>query len=140
MLILVLRCCCGICHEVLSFIQIGYGHTVMQVLFYKCSTLKMLLKPKIQITQLLANTQDSARISMGAQPPTPPIEIDKFFRRQSVLPLARAQRQRFDRISRPSDRQSSFNLQRVKTYKIFLSLKNYLSKKFIKNKHVKSTK
>ena len=108
--------------------------------FYKCNTLKMLLKPKIQITQLLANTQDSARISMGAQPPTPPIEIDKFFRRQSVLPLARAQRQRFDRISRPSDRQSSFNLQRVKTYKIFLSLKNYLSKKFIKNKHVKSTK
>ena len=35
---------------------------------------------------------------MGTQPPTPPIEIDKFFRRQSVLPLARAQRQRFDRI------------------------------------------
>ena len=36
---------------------------------------------------------------MGVQPPTPPIEVDKFFRRQSVLPLARAQRQRFDRIS-----------------------------------------
>ena len=82
------------------------------------------------MSQIPDNTQDSA-VSMGAQPPTPPIEIDKFFRRQSVLPLARAQRQRFDRISRPSDRQSSFNLQRVKTYKIFLSLKNYLSKKFI---------
>ena len=41
---------------------------------------------------------DSA-ISMGTQPPTPPIEIDKKkFRRHSVLPLARAQRQRFDRI------------------------------------------
>ena len=35
---------------------------------------------------------------MGTQPPTPPIEIDKKFWRHSVLPLARAQRQRFDRI------------------------------------------
>ena len=71
---------------------------------------------------------------MGAQPSTPPIEFDKFFRRQSVLPLARAQRQRFDRISRPSDRQSSFNLQRVKTYKIFLSTE----KLFVKKVHQKT--
>jgi hypothetical protein len=49
------------------------------------------------MSQIPDNTKDIA-ISMGAQPPTPPIEIDKFFRRQSVLPLARAQRQRFDRI------------------------------------------
>ena len=61
----------------------------------------------------------SARLKWVRNYPPHPLRFDDFFQRHSVLPLARAQRQRFDRISRPSDRQSSFNLQRVKTYNFF---------------------